>query len=146
MKHRARLTCPAAWSRLRSIAGLACLLAVLPANAGSATAGVGASVVEPVYIARQLGLPASALEIYLSQLGPAGPQTGSVLIRVIGGLGDQPLAVALPQAAPIEAPQGLAGGTVILGRGLAMAVMASMGENEERAHDDKPVAITIAFN
>ncbi|MBV8503756.1 MAG: hypothetical protein JO006_18805 [Paucibacter sp.] len=136
---------PTSWVALRCLAAVA---ALVPA-AGSAWAvsahGIAmATVIEPIQVNRLLGLPASALEIYLSQRGPAGPQTGSVLIRVIGGVGDQPVAVQRAQPSPVQA-QGLVGGAVILDRGLAMAVMASMSD-EEQGHDDKPVAITIAFN
>ena len=97
---------------------------------------------EPVPI----GLPASALDLYLARLRPDGPFVGSVLVRVIGGIGDEPLALQLPhrQAVPNDAPLTLEGGLAMLGQGLAMAVTAR--KSEEQASESQPVVITIAFN
>ena len=117
----------------------------MTAPAWAATNAMGvvmAHVIEPANI----GLPPTALDLYLRQRNrPAGPQTGALLIRIVGGIGDVPLAVQLPQSSPVDSTQELVGGTTILGPGLAMAVMASMS-SEEQARADKQVAITIAFN
>ncbi len=135
----------AAWCRLGvcvAAAAVVQLLGVAPAWAAAGSATVSVSVIEPFPIA----LPPTALDLYLSQrAGPAGPRTGALLIRIVGGVGDEPLAVQLPQSMPVDSSQELVGGTTILGRGLAMSVMASMS-TEEQARADKQVAITIAFN
>ena len=146
MKLRPGPTSPAAdVRRLGASAAAACLLLLAASPAGAATNAMGvvtAHVIEPANI----GLPPTALDLYLSQRnGPAGPRTGSLLIRIVGGIGDVPLALQLPQSNPVDSTQELVGGTTILGPGLAMAVMASMS-TEEQARADKQVAITIAFN
>jgi len=133
---------PAAWCRLGAIAATALALAGVPSWAAPGAASVSATVVEAVPI----GLPASALDLYLERLDPSGPFIGSVLVRVIGGIGDEPVALQLPerQIVPSEAPLALEGGPAMLGRGLAMAMTARM--SKDQACEDQPVAITIAFN
>ena len=145
MTSRPGSSSPAARCR-RCLSIAAALLAAAPAWAASSGAFASATIVEPAEINRMLGLPASAIELYLRQRGPAGPQTGSVLIRVIGGVGDVALAVQVPQPASVDTSLTLTGGTAVLGHGLAMAVMASMSSEEQGRDDSKPVAITVAFN
>ncbi|XHS78933.1 hypothetical protein ACFJGW_02890 [Burkholderiaceae bacterium UC74_6] len=142
MKFRPGPTSPAAWCRLGAFTATALALAGAPTWAAPGSANVSATVVEAVPI----GLPASALDLYLQRLNPSGPFIGSVLVRVIGGIGDEPVALQLPsrQAVPTEAPLTLEGGPAMLGQGLAMAVTARM--SKEQASEDQPVAITIAFN
>lgn len=131
-----------AWCRLGVLTAAALLLAGAPSWAASGSANVSATVIEAVPI----GLPASALDLYLERVNPNGPFIGSVLVRVIGGIGDEPVALQLPnrQSVPGDASLTLEGGPAMLGRGLAMAVMARM--SKEQASEDQPVAITIAFN
>jgi len=114
-----------------------------PSWAAPGAANVSATVIEAVSI----GLPASALDLYLERLNPSGPFIGSVLVRVIGGIGDEPVALQLPSrtAVPTDALLTLEGGPAMLGQGLAMAVTARMS-SKEQAREDQPVAITIAFN
>lgn len=140
---------PAAGCRLGARTAAALLLAIAPAWAAWAANG-GATASATVVEAVPIGLPATALDLYLGQLSPAGPFVGSVLIRVIGGINDEPVALQLParQAVPGDAPLTLEGGPALLGRGLATAITAhmSMSSSKEQAREAQPVAITIAFN
>ncbi|MDM4764965.1 hypothetical protein [Pelomonas sp. SE-A7] len=156
------------FSRALAMIGLSLALQPMPpqANAaGSAAAMASATVVEPVSVSGQLGAVLSISELLAANQGPAGPATGSVLVRLVnlapavlagpvssGGEGGQTLSTLLnlPGGAGGEGGvvaalsrliEPLSGG--LLQGELATAVSLSPPPGAKK---DDHVAIVVAFN
>lgn len=110
-----------------------------PVGATSAIAQARASVVEAVSVNRLLGSPLSVNEILDALRGPAGPNTGSVLVRL-----SSPSPMALSGISPIASTSLTSNLDGIPGTLQGEPVAAVSTARADLAAE--PPSITVAFN
>jgi len=126
------------------------LAAGRPVDAASAGASVTARVTQSVVVQALLGAPLSINDILDALRAPAGPSTGSVLIRLAQIAPALTQGVAAPGFVPDAAPgmqAALAGAlTLPLSGTLQRELVAAVSLIGQEAGTDAQPSITVAFN